>query len=172
MLVSRRKPCHLSDLYITTSIISSFHPPNDSISAWWCKGSRILWFLYTSWSGPATSFCSTPSLGAKGVEGWGMYKIMLMNDTCWWSRNPVNSPVEVGGLWWFIPLFYKVLYIPGRISSIDSRMFFEVSPFLLGLVRSRTSPLLWTHLSTSKKNGLNVCWNKKQNFHVSTRKMF
>ena len=43
---------------------------------------------------------------------------------CWWFRNPVNSPVEVGS---FIPLFTSFLYIPGVclgfLPSTPSTMF-------------------------------------------------
>ena len=36
---------------------------------------------------------------------------------CCWFRNPVNSPVEVGS---FVPIIYKVLYIPGGAGFLPS----------------------------------------------------
>ena len=52
---------------------------------------------------------------------------------CWWFRNPVNSPVEVGGFIHVYSIIYKVLYIPGgdrRISEPST-----VSMFFFGCLR-------------------------------------
>ena len=89
------------------------HPAN----RWrWCQLRKIVWWVLRS-------SLSRPSLESVGGN-WGHGSLVSLfpkqkkRSYCWWFRNPVNSPVEVGSL---APVIYNFLHPRWcRISSINS----------------------------------------------------